>query len=96
MNFTPESLVNAILGALGGGGMAFWLLRRFVERADRSEARITSLEQKMERLATKDDVATRSDLAQVTARLDRVDATLVQVQLMLERLNTQWKLTHGE
>lgn len=96
MNFTPDTFLNAMLGALGGGGMAFWLLRRFVERADRSEARIASLEQKMERLATKDDVATKSDLAQVNVRLDRVDATLVQVQVALAQLSTQWKLTHGE
>lgn len=44
MNLTPDTLMNAFLGALGGGSVAFWLLRRAVERVDRLETRIASLD----------------------------------------------------
>lgn len=93
---SPFPLLNILSGALGGAPVAWWLIRRSVDRVDRIETRITSLETKVERLATKEDVATKDDWAQVSARLDRVDNTLVQVQVMLGKLEVHWEHTRGE
>lgn len=95
MNFTPDSVVNAILGALGGTGMAFWLLRRFVDRVDGLEDRIGSLELAVQNLATKEHVASKDDLTQVSQRLTAVESALGDIKVMLGRLDERWKLSHN-
>lgn len=95
MNFTPESIVNAILGALGGGGVAFWLLRRFVSRVDLLDTRIGQLELAVQNLATKEHVASKEDLGQVSQRLTAVESALGDIKVMLGRLDERWKLHQG-
>lgn len=92
----PDSVWTVLFGTGGGGAVAWFLVRRGLDKFDRMGDRVGDLERRMDRLATKDDVATKEDVAQVSARLDRVDATLGQVQILLARLEERWKLTHGE
>lgn len=94
MNEIPDSVWTILFGTGGGGAVAWFLVRRGVDKFDRMADRVTLLERQMERLATKDDVATKEDVAQMSARLDRVDHTLGQVQILLARLEERWKLTH--
>lgn len=95
MNLSPDSLVNAVLGALGGSGMAFWLLRRFVGRVDLLEERIRKMEVAVQNLATKEHVASKEDLGQVAQRLTAVEGTLGDIKVMLGRLDERWKLSHN-
>lgn len=94
MNFTPDSVVNAILGAMGGGGMAFWLLRRFVGRFDLLESEVTTLKLTVQNLATKEHVASKEDFSQVSQRLTAVEVTLGDIKVMLGRMDERWKLSH--
>jgi hypothetical protein len=91
-----DPVVTVLAGTGGGGALAWWIFRRWVDRFDRLESRVLLIENQMVRLATKDDVATREDFAQVAARLDKVESALGQVQVMLGRIDERWKLTHGE
>lgn len=93
---TPDQIVTIVGGAVSGGGLAFWLIRREVARVDSMAARLSVMENNWANLATKDVVATRDDVTQVSLRLDRVDKTLNDVQILLARLEERWKLTHGE
>lgn len=81
MNFTPDSIFNALLGALGGGSVAFWLLRRFVGRVDRLEAKITSLELTVQNLATKEHVASKEDMSTVSSRLGDMEKSLTELKI---------------
>jgi len=95
MNLSPDSIVNAILGAIGGGGMAFWLLRRFVGRVDILESRLTAIEVAVQNLATKEHVASKDDLGQVSQRLTSVETSLTDIKVMLGRLDERWKQSHS-
>lgn len=95
MNFNADSLINGLLGALGGGSMAFWLLRRFVGRVDGLEVKITALEVTVQNLATKEHVASKEDLGQVSQRLTAVETALGDIKVMLGRLDERWKLHNG-
>ena len=95
MNLTPDSVINAMLGALGGSAMAFWLLRRFVSRVDKLDDRIGALEVALQNLATKEHVASKDDLANVAQRLTAVEGTLGDIKVMLGRLDERWKLSHN-
>lgn len=95
MNLTPDSIINALLGALGGGGMAFWLLRRFVSRVDTLETRLTAIELAVQNLATKEHVASKDDLSQVSQRLTAVETSLGDIKVMLGRLDERWKMAQS-
>lgn len=75
--------------------MAFWLLRRFVGRVDKLDERIGALEVAVQNLATKEHVASKDDLSQVSQRLTAVETALGDIKVMLGRLDERWKLSHN-
>ena len=74
---TPADLGNIGGGILGGGGLAWWLIRRAVGRVDAIEGKVQALE-----LAMVKELPSKEDFNQMTNRLDRVEVLLQQVRDM--------------
>lgn len=88
---TPADFGNIAGGIAGGGGLAWWLIRRAVGRVDRIEEKVQAIE-----LAMVKELPSKEDFSQMTSRLDRVETLLQQVRDMTIRQDERSKTQHGE
>lgn len=94
MNFDPAALWNMVLGALGGGGVAMWLVKRHVTRVDTHDSRLQKLELAVQNLATKETVASKDDVAGLREQMADLSSRMGSMEQLLARLDERWKVTH--
>lgn len=93
MSVTPTDLGNITAGVLGGGGLAWWLIRQAVASL---LARIDTLEKKTQAIELKiaGDLMTKEDADQLVTRLDSLVLALDKVKDMVTRLDEREKVRH--
>lgn len=86
---TPADLIPTAGGAVSGGVLAWWLIRREVERLEALSKKVQAIE-----VSIAGDLMTRDDAEHLGARLDALAATLDKVKDMVTRLDEREKVRH--
>lgn len=83
--------ISAIISGLTVLVVGIWLNGR----RDRDRA-IDSRLSVLEKAVGSKELATSGDFDQLDRRLENVEKTLGEIQVLLGRMDERWKLTHGE
>lgn len=94
MSMSPADGGNILGGIIGGGALAWWLIRRSVARVDALEEKVNEIQLKMA-----GELPSKEDVTQLVVRLDRLETTLGEVRDMARdmaiRFDEREKARHG-